>query len=77
MLYLVKSGISNADAACERTDPLEGPLVAFTGAGTGAGAGTGTIVTLPRGGRELSGTKRGEVRRKYFAAVSIASLKKV
>ena len=75
MLYLVKSGISDADAACDRIDPLEGPLLACAGAAEGAEAGAGTIVTLPRGGRELSGTKRGEVRRKYFAAVSIASLK--
>lgn len=69
MLYRVKSGISNA--ACDRIDPLEGPLLAF------AGAGAGTIMTLPRGGGDLSGTKRGEVRRKYLAAVSIASLKKM
>ena len=73
MLYRVKSGISNA--ACDRIDPLEGPLLAFAGAGAGAGAGT--IMTLPRGGGDLSGTKRGEVRRKYLAAVSIASLKKM
>ena len=71
MLYPVKSGIS--DAACDRIDPLEGPLTAFAF----SGAGAGTIVTLPRGGGDLSGTKRGEVRRKYLAAVSIASLKRM